>query len=90
MKETRNYYASNRHFNYTKNYTDHTTFAGELNPFDFDGHHNLSTMAAKIAADLRFDENCKRNAIARDRQRTKPSSYSRSESEDNGLKEMVI
>lgn len=57
--QTRNYY--------TCNYADHSTFGGELNSFDFEGHHTMSSMAAKIAADLRFDNMCKQNALNRDR-----------------------
>lgn len=57
--ETRNYY--------TRNYADHSTFGGELNSFDFEGHHTMSSMADRIAADLRFDNMCRINALNRNR-----------------------
>lgn len=62
MTETRNYYT-------TRNYVYHSTFGGELSSFDFEGHHTMSSMAAKIAADLRFDNMCKQNALNRDRKK---------------------
>lgn len=57
MKE-RNYY----------NYTDHTTYGGQLSLFDFEGHHNLQTMANKIASELKFDKRCKQNIESRKKQ----------------------
>lgn len=63
--ETRNYYAT------TRNYVDHSTFGGELNLFDFEGHHTMSSMANRIATDLRFDNTCKQNALNRNRTNNK-------------------
>lgn len=59
MTETRNYY--------THNYVNHSTFGGEVNSFDFGGHHTMSSMATRIASDLRFDNMCKQNVLNRDR-----------------------
>lgn len=58
-EETRNYYT-------TRNY-DHSTFGGEFNSFDFEGHHTMASMAAKIESDFRFDKQCKLNVINRDK-----------------------
>lgn len=46
---------------------DHRTYGGELTEFDFEGHHNMCTMAKRIAEQLRFDNMCKQNSINRDR-----------------------
>lgn len=46
---------------------NHNTYGGEITPFDFDGHHTLSTMSARIASDLRFDEQCRKNIEAKER-----------------------
>lgn len=48
----------------SENYkADRSAFGGELSQFDFDGHHTLSSMADKIAADWRFDEMCRKNIV---------------------------
>ena len=62
---TRNYYT-------TGNYrTDHTTFGGTINFSDFCTDHNRSekskSWAERIVSDWRFDEQCKKNALNRDR-----------------------
>lgn len=62
---TRNYYT-------TGNYkTDHTTFGGTINFSDFCTDHNRSekskSWAERIMSDWRFDEQCKKNALNRDR-----------------------
>lgn len=61
MTETRNYYTT------TRNYADHSTFGGIINDFDFEGHHTMASMIAKIEADLRFDKQCRLNVENRDR-----------------------
>ena len=38
---------------------DHRTYGGELTEFDFEGHHNMCTMAKRIVEQLRFDNMCK-------------------------------
>lgn len=54
----------------TNNYNvDHSTYGGELNNFDFDGHHTLKSMSDRIMRDIKFDQMCKANAINRDRNR---------------------
>lgn len=51
-----------REYYRTGNYkVDHTTFGGDITLFDFEGHHTLSSIADKIASDLRFDEQCRKN-----------------------------
>ena len=62
---TRNYYT-------TGNYkTDHTTFGGTIKFSDFCTDHNRSekskSWAERIVSDWRFDEQCKKNALNRDR-----------------------
>ena len=62
---TKNYYT-------TGNYkTDHTTFGGTINFSDFCTDHNRSekskSWAERIMSDWRFDEQCKKNALNRDR-----------------------
>ena len=62
---TRNYYT-------TGNYkTDHTTFGGTINFSDFCTDHNRSekskSWAERIMSDWRFDEQCKKDALNRDR-----------------------
>lgn len=39
----------------------HRTYGGELNLFDYEGHHTMSTMAQRIFHDWRFDNTCKAN-----------------------------
>lgn len=51
----------------TTTYRNHNTYGGEITLFDFEGHHTLSTMAARIASDLRFDEQCRKNIEAKER-----------------------
>ena len=65
MVMTRNYYT-------TGNYkTDHTTFGGTINFSDFCTDHNRSekskSWAERIMSDWRFDEQCKKDALNRDR-----------------------
>ena len=51
----------------TGNYkVDHTTFGGELSLFDFYGYRTMASMADKIARELIFDNQCRRNAELRD------------------------
>lgn len=57
----RNYYTSSNY------YIDHTTYSGELSSFDFDSKNTLSSMARKIADDLRFDKMCRQNIENRKR-----------------------
>lgn len=59
---------SNRNY-YTKpsNYANHSTFGGVITNFDFDGHPTMSDIAARIMADRKFDERCKRDAMNRDK-----------------------
>ena len=62
---TRNYYT-------TGSYNpDHTTFGGTINFSDFCTDNNRSekskSWAERIVSDWRFDEQCKKNALNRDR-----------------------
>lgn len=43
----------------TTTYRNHNTYGGEITLFDFEGHHTMSSMASKIASDMRFDKMCK-------------------------------
>lgn len=61
---------TNTNYYTRRNYTDHTTYGGEITAFDFDGHHTLKSMADRIAADLRFDKMCRQNASNRERNNT--------------------
>jgi hypothetical protein len=45
---------------------DHTTFSGRIYDYDFDGKMLMSNMVARIMSDWHFDEECRRNEIARD------------------------
>lgn len=65
MTETRNYYTT------TRNHADHSTFGGLIYNYDFDGYNSLSSIAERIAADLRFDNTCKQNALNRNRTNNK-------------------
>ena len=65
MEMTKNYYT-------TGNYkTDHTTFGGTINFSDFCTDHNRSekskSWAERIVSDWKFDEQCRKNALNRDR-----------------------
>lgn len=40
---------------------DYKRYAGEITPFDFEGHHTLKTMTNKILRDYAFDRQCEQN-----------------------------
>jgi hypothetical protein len=46
---------------------DHRTYGGELSLFDFEGHHTMSSMANRIAADSRFNNMCKQSTLNKER-----------------------
>lgn len=49
---------------------DHSTYGGEITAWSFDGHSTLTEIANKIAGDMRFDKQCKRNReLAENRKR---------------------
>lgn len=58
---------------YTETYdsynTNYSTFRGIIYKGDFDYHHSLSDMAERIMSDWKFDEQCRKNAENRDRQK---------------------
>lgn len=62
--------------NYINNYkADHTRFGGTIYLGDFEtdyrgDNHELSTIANRIASDMKFDERCKREAESRNRRST--------------------
>ena len=60
MKETRNYYTT------LSNYTDHTTFGGNISNCSFNAHTTMSDIASQIISSWKFDQQCKRNAENRD------------------------
>lgn len=49
------------------NLDDHTIYHGELSAFDFEGRHNMKSMADKIVRDWNFDKQCRKNAADRAR-----------------------
>ena len=52
----------------TGNYKpDHSTCGSVIYNDDFDGYVSISDMAERIMSDWRFDEQCKKNALNRDR-----------------------
>lgn len=59
MKETRNYY--------TPNYTDHTTYGGEIHDYDFWGYNGMGNITVRILSDIKFDNMCKANIENRKR-----------------------
>ena len=81
MKETRNYY--------TPNYADHTRFGGRIYESDYEsdyetdyrGKDNVhgSEIAKRIASDMKFDEECRKNLT--NRLRNSYSNYSQIEKE---------
>lgn len=58
---TRNYYTT------PSNYADHTTFGGNIYNYDFEGYNSMSDIAVRIISDLKFDEQCRKNALNRDK-----------------------
>ena len=58
---TGNYYT-------TGNYKpDHSTCRSKINKYDFDGYVSMADMAESIISDWKFDEDCKKNAENRNR-----------------------
>lgn len=50
---TKNYYTSS-------NYTDRTTFGGNIYNYDFDGYNSIADIASRIITDRKFDERCRK------------------------------
>lgn len=68
MTNNRNYYTT------SSNYSDHSTFGGEIYFSDFnteyrDNDQKESSIAKRIMSDWNFDQQCKKNAENRDRQK---------------------
>jgi len=61
MRETRNYYTI------PSNYADCARFGGTISNYSFDGYSTMSDMASQILSDWKFDEQCRKNALNRDR-----------------------
>ena len=58
---TKNYYK-------TGNYKpDHSICGSVIYNYDFDGYVSISDMAERIISDWKFDEQCRKNALNRDR-----------------------
>lgn len=55
---------TNRYGIYT---TNHTKFGGLIYPSDFSTITSSGNIAERIASDLRFDENCRKNLVTRSR-----------------------
>ena len=62
---TRRYYTET----YDSYNTNYSTFRGVIYKGDFDHYHSLSDMAERIMSDWKFDEQCRKNAENRDRQK---------------------
>lgn len=60
---TENFYRTGRYK------PDHTTYAGELTQFDFEGHHTMATMAQRIRTAIAFDKQCEKNIKLRKNQK---------------------
>lgn len=56
--ETRNYYTTIR---------NDSSFGGLIFESDFNGYTSMSSIAERIAQDLRFDEQCKKDFLNRKR-----------------------
>lgn len=52
---------------YSEETCKHNRFSGKIFPSDFDRHTTLSEVADRILSDQRFDEQCRRNILARDK-----------------------
>lgn len=71
--------------NYIENYKqDHSRFGGTIYLGDFEtdyrgDNHELSTIAQRIASDMKFDERCKRDAINRKKHEHSNLSWTRKE-----------
>ena len=52
----------------TENYKpDHSTCGSVIYNYDFDGYVSMTSMAERIISDWKFDEQCRKNALNRDR-----------------------
>lgn len=51
---------------YIRNYRKHNIFGGEIYRGDFDVHHSMSDIAARIISDQKFDKRCHKNVENRD------------------------
>ena len=61
---TRNYYT-------TGNYKpDYSTCGSKIYNYDFDGYVSMTSMAERIISDWKLDEDCKKNAESRDRNKS--------------------
>lgn len=62
MRETRNYYTT------SSNYTDHSIFGGIIYASDFcTDYEGTRNIASRIVSDWIFDEQCRKNALNRDK-----------------------
>ena len=61
MTETNSFYTTET---YDRN---HYHYGGNISNYSFDGRLTISDVADSIIRDLRFDERCRKNSIARDR-----------------------
>ena len=50
---------------------EHIHFGGDISNYSFDGHSTIAETADSIMSYLRFDEQCRKNALARDRKTIK-------------------
>ena len=58
---TRNYYTTGSYKG------DHSTCGSVIYNYDFDGYVSMNDMAERIISDWKFDEQCRKNAENRDR-----------------------
>lgn len=57
---TRNYYTTPSNYK-----PDHTRFGGLISPSDFDRETTMSDVVGRIISDMKFDEQCRKNILAR-------------------------
>lgn len=51
----------------TKKYNNHTHFGGLISPSDFDRETTMSDVIGHIISDMKFDNQCRKNILARRR-----------------------
>mgnify|MGYP003409057620 FL=1 len=57
---SRNYYT-------TSNYTNYSIYGGRIYDYDYDDYTSMSDIASRIATDMKFDDQCKKNIENRNR-----------------------
>ena len=71
---------NNRNYYVTHNYTDYSSFGGNVYNYDFDGYISMSDMASRILSDMKFDKKCRKNL--NDKKKGKDNTYGKSRKHD--------